>query len=156
MALSAHQELADVLRGIIAAWGSLPSGFSVERVYSVDKYVGGWTDAAPGRICVLVSSITPERTGRNTDQDDVTISVVWLQKLTDFTTITQTDLADTNADALRKFLRSKQKATLPVFGRAASRLATGLPTPYAADMIRNNEIFCSVIQTTYRLFAEVA
>ena len=84
MALSAHQELADVLRGLIAAWGSLPSGFSVERVYSVDRYVGGWTDAAPGRICVLVSSVTPERTGRNTDQDDVTISVVWLQSRSSF------------------------------------------------------------------------
>jgi len=156
MALSAHSELADTIRSLIAAWGSLPSGFSVERAYSVDKFVGGWTDAAPGRIIVLPSAVTPVRIARHQDQDDISISVVYLRKLTDVTTITQSDLADTNADALRKFLRGKQLVTLSVFGRTASRVETLLPTPYASDMIRNQEIFCSVIQTTYRLFAEVA
>ena len=155
MALSPHQELADELVALIDAWGSKPADVTVERAYSVEQFVGGWADDAPARIVCLVSSIDGLRIGRNQDQDDVIVSVVYLRKLADMELATN-DAADIEADALRTFLRSAavERITLPTINRAASRVNTGLPTPYAADLIRNNEIFCSVIAATYRILRD--
>jgi hypothetical protein len=148
---SPHQELSESLRTSIAAWGSLPSGFSVERVYAATKYVGGWSDSAPGRILTLVSSVESERTAGVND-DDVSVSVVYLQKLTGETN-TIIDAADKNADLLRTFLMTSalRKIAINSNAQAATRINTTLPTPYAAELIRESNVFAAVIQTTYRI-----
>ena len=148
---SPHQELAATLTTAIAAWGSLPSGFSVERVYSATKYVGGWSDEAPGRILVTVTSVESERVAK-TNQDDVTISVVYLKKLTD-ETLSVLDAADKNADLLRVFLQASAQRVISINegNQSASRMNTTLPTPYAPDLIRESRVFACVIQSTYRI-----
>lgn len=149
--LSPHQELTDGLRALIAAWGSLPSGFSVERGYSVEKYVGGWADAAPGRIILMVTAVDAARVG-NVNVDEVTVSVAYLKKMSGQTN-ELLDAADLQADALRVFLTSStcRNVTINSNAQRASRINTTLPTPYAADLIRQSEIFAAVIQTTYHL-----
>jgi hypothetical protein len=151
--LSPHSALAEHLRAAVAAWGSLPSGFAVERTYNLDAYIGGWTDAAPGKIVCMPSAVEALRVGRNQDQDDITISVVYLRKLTALNN-TQADAADLETHQLRVFLKSMQK--IAADGVGFSRVNTALPTPYAADIIRSSEIFASVIQCVYRTYSEVA
>lgn len=148
---SPHQEVAEALKVAIAAWGSLPSGFTVERVYTVEPFVGGWADAAPGKVLVMVSAIDPSRTG-NVNVDEVSISVVYLRKLTG-KTVTLCDAADKEADLLRVFLTSStcKSVTVNNSTQKATRINTTLPTPYAAEYIRANEIFAAVIQSVYHL-----
>lgn len=152
MALSPHQELADELRKLIDAWGQKPADATVERAYSVEQFVGGWADDAPCKIVLLVSSIEATRVARNQDQDDCLISVVYLRKLNDIALATN-DTADLETEALRTFLRSVygNAVRLPTNDLKGSLISVGLTTPYAADLIRNNEIFCSVIAANYRI-----
>lgn len=148
---SPHQELAAALATGISGWGSLPSGFTVERVYSATKYVGGWADNAPGRVLVMVSGIESERIAA-TNQDDVTVSVLYLKKLTG-ETLAILDAADKNADLLRVFLQGStyQKISINSGAQSASRMNTSLPTPYSPDLIRESRVFAAVIQSTYRI-----
>lgn len=154
MTLSAHSALAESIRASIASWGSLPSGFEAVRTYNLDAFIGGWADAASGKIVVMPSSIESTRIGRNQDQDDITVSVVYLRKLTDITSNTQADAADLQTHQLRVLLKSLQKINIE--GVGYSRVNTSLPTPYAAELIRSSEIFAAVIQAVYRTYSEVA
>jgi len=153
--MSPHQQLADQLRVLLAAWTSLPDGFTVERVYTAEHYVGGWEDDAAGRICVLVSAIDNTKNGRGEDSDDITIAFVWLQKLAGITNDI-VDEADEACEAMRQYLRTIPTITLTGLGRMASRLNLGMPTPYSAEHLRQNEIFAAVVSAQYRLFRTVA
>lgn len=148
---SPHQEVAEALKVAIAAWGSLPSGFTVERTYAPDQFVGGWADAAPGKILVMVSGIEASRTG-NVNVDELSVSIIYLRKLT-AKTLTLCDAADKEADLLRVFLTSStcKSVTVNSSTQKATRINTTLPTPYAAEYIRANEIFACVIQSVYHL-----
>lgn len=152
--MSPHQQLADRLRVLLAAWTGLPAGFTVERVYTTEHYVGGWEDDAAGRICILVSAIDNTKNGRGEDADDITIAIVWLQKLTGITN-TLIDAADEACEAMRQYLRTLPTITLSGLGRSASRLSLGMPTPYSAEHLRQNEIFAAVVSAQYRLFRTV-
>lgn len=147
-AVSPHQRLAETLKVAIAAWVSLPSGFTVERVYSSEQYVGGWADAAAGRILVQVSASDSKR-GRKADDDDVTIAVIYLAKLNGIGQA-ELDTHDGQANALRDLLRQQNVLDIGSL-QGAGRISTLLPTPYAAELVRKGEIFAAVIATTYRI-----
>lgn len=156
MSLSPHQETAEAIRVLVAAWESLPSGFTVERAYSVSHYINGWADATPGRIVVLVSGIESERIGA-TNQDEPAISVVYLRKLVD-SDLATVDVGDFQTDQLRTFLTTDafKKLRLQSGAMSANRVNTSMPTPYAANEIRENLVFAAVISTTYRILRQTA
>jgi len=154
MAYSQHTELAETLRSQIAGWGSLPADVTVSRAYQFESYIGGLSAAAPACIVCLpfAASNTQRETRGGYDSTDQVCHVVYLRKLDDYTDLTEADAADLEAETLRSFLQSLNRVAGAA--RSFSRVSTVMVTPVAAEILRQHEVFVSVMQCTYRTFAE--
>lgn len=140
---SPHQTLAEAVKTRCAAWGSLPAGMTVERVYSVQKAIGQLPANVPGAICVLVSEVDSQRADRSSDEDRYTVGVVYMAKLADVE-IATIDAQDVLLESLRTWLRGLDNVDLGN-SRTGRRVRTALPVPFDGDYVNEHELFIAVI-----------
>jgi len=150
--LSPHQDISQKLATSIKGWAKVPDGFAIERSYGIEKFFGGWEDAALGRIVTVVSGVESQRIG-NVNQDDVTISVAYLRRLEATSKVDEMDSSDLQCDQLRTFLQGSDVKTieLPDWSTKGNRVNTSLPTPYSSEMATSSSLFIAIIQTVYRI-----
>lgn len=153
MALSAHQQIAEIVRDHIAAWSGLPAGVTVQRVRSVLHMLQNLAADVTGTICVTCVQVDSEKADRSSDRDEVGIGVVVIAGL-DSNDTSEADTWDLMTDQLRDYLRRLRLVTLDN-GYKAERMRTVLPTPHDADMLYSSELFVSVIRSDYSLPIQV-
>jgi hypothetical protein len=151
MSLSIRQQVADGVRALLESWADRPADAQIERVYGIESYLNEW----PGgqvRIASYVAQVDGERISRNQDQQEVTVAVAYLRKLDAAESLDGIDAADTEAESLWLWLRD-QDQRLSLEGTAASRVNTTVPTPYSAEWLRNNSIYCQIVTSVYRVLS---
>jgi hypothetical protein len=143
--------VADGVRALLESWTDRPADAQIERVYGIESYLNEW----PGgqvRIAAYVTQVDGERIARNQDQQEVTIAVAYLRKLDAGEPIETTDAADVEAESLWLWLRDQEQKMAIATG-SASRVNTTVPTPYSAELLRSNAIYCQVVTSVYRVLS---
>ena len=151
MTLSIRQQVADGVRALLESWDHRPADAQVERLYGIESYINEW----PGgqiRIASYVIQVEGERIGRNQDQQEITVAVAYLRKIDAAESLDGIDIADAEAESLWIWLRD-QEPRLSLVSGVASRVNTTVPTPYAAEWLRNNSIYCQIVTSTYRVLS---
>jgi hypothetical protein len=149
--LSIRQQVAEGVKCLLETWPDSTGDVVIERTYGIESFADGWTGGSV-RVCAYVVSVEGERIARNQDQQEITVAVAYLRKIPADSSVDETDAADAEAESLWIWIRDNaQRLTLE--SGTASRVNTTVPTPYSAEWLRNNAIYCQVITSVYRVLS---